>query len=556
MERLFFLMMAGSIVLALGVQDRAIAQPLNKPSAEALRYLDNEIMKVERMRFAPLKGAELQNLRNYRKVWAKQEPQMAPFLGEWTDAIEGSFGIYPSSTAGEVCILAPFSGYVTNGKILGNTLHYAGRTGKNISDGTRKNILYELGRETVIGARFAENSNNQLIPFFAQLPLQAGSQRARIFEKAGCRITPPQVAVAGGRSNANSPGLASKEEEVIRKFNSELETYARSRTHQDNRNSEEKRKINSFKAEWSATSPDIAQFLGDWGGIEERKRIYPSRTKGKVCIIDTFLARKGLGYEFSLGEVRSNRIYTSNNVVLFLSKSSAGYILGTVFTRPDNGQLGSYGYANPRPLLSPDQSDPNASYSDNIYQLAPQFKANNCTTGLSEETSVAPPISLQPIAAASTYAYPSPSEFAQFKNTLKPSPIKLSTTDRKLRQDFQAEWQKKNRAIAPYVGAWKTADNQDIYVFPSTVSQRACVVRQKDGQLEMKLAISLTADMRFGGNTGMFKVDPMTDVVAGRSDKSDPLSALYGAIGSPNISQSIKDELVQARCMTELPQSK
>jgi pimeloyl-ACP methyl ester carboxylesterase len=160
---------------------------------------------------------------------------------------------------------------------------------------------------------------------------------------------------------------------------------------------------------------------------------------------------------------------------------------------------------------------------------------------------------LQPIAAASTYAYPSPAEFAQFKKTLKPSPVALSTTDRKLRQDFQAEWQKKNRAIAPYIGAWKTADNQDVYVFPSTVSQRACVVRQKDGQLEMKLAVSMTADMRFDGNTGMFRVDPMTDVVAGRSDKSEPLSALYGAIGSPEVSASVREELVQAGCVSELP---
>jgi hypothetical protein len=188
-----------------------------------------------------------------------------------------------------------------------------------------------------------------------------------------------------------------------------------------------------------------------------------------------------------------------------------------------------------------------------------KFDRAGCTTGLPEgsiaqqPTTQQPTELLQPIAAASTYAYPSPAEFTQFKKTLKPSPVALSTTDRKLRQDFQAEWQKKNRAIAPYVGAWKTADNQDVYVFPSTVSQRACVVRQKDGQLEMKLAVSMTADMRFDGNTGMFRVDPMTDVVAGRSDKSEPLSALYGAIGSPEVSASVREELGQAGCVSELP---
>jgi hypothetical protein len=139
-----------SIALAAGVQEGAIAQALNKPSAEAIQYLDNEIVKVGRYsRNARLKeGAELQSLRNYRKAWAKQEPQMAPFLGEWTDAIEGYFGIYPSSAAGEVCIIAPFSGHVTKGKISGGVLYYNGQTGVNGKNG--KNILYDLGRENVI----------------------------------------------------------------------------------------------------------------------------------------------------------------------------------------------------------------------------------------------------------------------------------------------------------------------------------------------------------------------------------------------------------------------
>ena len=159
--------------------------------------------------------------------------------------------------------------------------------------------------------------------------------------------------------------------------------------------------------------------------------------------------------------------------------------------------------------------------------------------------------SLTPIAPSGSYAYPSPEEFAQFKKGLKPSPLSLSATERKARQDFQAEWQKKNRAIAPYVGAWKTADNQDVYVFPSKVAGRVCVLRSKDGQLSPDLGVSMTTDMRYDGNNGLFKVDT-PEVVAGRSGKTQPLSAFYGAIGSPDVS-SIRGELEQAQCVSELP---
>jgi hypothetical protein len=160
---------------------------------------------------------------------------------------------------------------------------------------------------------------------------------------------------------------------------------------------------------------------------------------------------------------------------------------------------------------------------------------------------------LTPIAASNTYAYPSPQEFAQFKKTLRPSPIALSAADRKLRQDFQAEWQKKNPAIGPYVGAWKTADNQDVYVFPSTQAGRACVVEKSDGEFKAVIGVSMKADMRYALTHGLFRVTGVADVVAGRSDKSQPLSALYGAIGSPEVSDSVKEELEQAKCVGELP---
>jgi hypothetical protein len=319
-----------------------------------------------------------------------------------------------------------------------------------------------------------------------------------------------------------------------------------------------------FVQAWSSANPALKPFLGTWLEPEGNIRIYPATVKDRVCLVVN-----------TSGEMIVDVGTVMNGQITNLSEGGGPYISrrGKPGERSWTGQPETKELlvsVNPRGnlvawrFLNRDTTSIQLQHPSQGLQGLPQeilrgrsaeiqkFDRAGCTTGLPEGSIAQPTTPLQPIAAASTYAYPSPAEFTQFKKTLKPSPVALSTTDRKLRQDFQAEWQKKNRAIAPYVGAWKTADNQDVYVFPSTVSQRACVVRQKDGQLEMKLAVSMTADMRFDGNTGMFRVDPMTDVVAGRSDKSEPLSALYGAIGSPDVS-SVKGELEQAQCISELP---
>jgi hypothetical protein len=47
----------------------------------------------------------------------------------------------------------------------------------------------------------------------------------------------------------------------------------------------------------------------------------------------------------------------------------------------------------------------------------------------------------------------------------------------------------------------------------------------------------------------------MSDVVAARSDKSQPLSPFYASIGSPELSPGTKDELDRAQCVSELPKS-
>ena len=195
--------------------------------------------------------------------------------------------------------------------------------------------------------------------------------------------------------------IAASNEEVnslIKKFAREAQdSYARS--YRDSRLPRQKEWVNAFKASWAKSDPEAAQFLGDWSAIEENKKIYPSKTKGKVCIIDTFLSRSSLGYEFSQGEIKNNRVYTDKGVILFLANTNKGKILGTIFKRPDNGQLGTYGYAYPKPLINPSQVSSTANDYDNISQLAPQFNAAGCTTDMYEGA-----ISAKPRSNTPTYA--------------------------------------------------------------------------------------------------------------------------------------------------------
>jgi hypothetical protein len=171
-----------------------------------------------------------------------------------------------------------------------------------------------------------------------------------------------------------------------------------------------------------------------------------------------------------------------------------------------------------------------------------------------DSTPEIPPKQLTPIATGPTYSYPSSSEFATFKRNYK-AEQPLSSVDRASRQSFQQSWQSKNPAIAPYIGTWKTADNQMLYVYPSTVTSRFCVVTQKDGKLSTGVGTSLNREARYDGTFGLFRIEGLSDAIAARSDRGQPLSAMYAAIGAPELTNDLKDELLQAKCLMALPTS-
>jgi Matrixin len=196
MKRVIYFFWAIASSFVVGVNGAIAQTPPPKINPIALQYLDQQL-QTSALKNAQMKdGSALERLRQYRKAWAKSYPSIASLIGDWSDGIEGSFGIYPSFKSGEVCVLAPFSARIQPGYINGNTISYDdGNEGYDAAS-----IIHDLGREKVIGVNFASVPDSRLIPFFAVPVLDPNSARTKMLEAQGCQVSPPQASDSDGRS--------------------------------------------------------------------------------------------------------------------------------------------------------------------------------------------------------------------------------------------------------------------------------------------------------------------------------------------------------------------
>ena len=136
---------------------------------------------------------------------------------------------------------------------------------------------------------------------------------------------------------------------LIQKFKQNIPKLLPSSMYSDRRTPDQKQQISTFSQDWSNIDPSVAPFLGVWVAIEESKAIYPSRTKGQVCIVDSFLPERdgSGGYTFTMGTVSKGMIRTEEKSVLI----KEGNFLGSAFIVKDKAAL--YEYAYPRPLKHP-----------------------------------------------------------------------------------------------------------------------------------------------------------------------------------------------------------
>ena len=146
---------------------------------------------------------------------------------------------------------------------------------------------------------------------------------------------------------------------------------------QDTRTQVEKKTRESFVRAWSKTEPGLAPFMGIWSGYEHSEHIYPSNTKGKVCIVST-----GEGSGSLTTGILSNGLIKINGRKIMLFKE--GNFLGSALLKngrfvSDNGEI---------PLNNPRRIEPLNRLLESIFeaseknQISQQFKAAGCTSSL------------------------------------------------------------------------------------------------------------------------------------------------------------------------------
>ncbi len=142
------------------------------------------------------------------------------------------------------------------------------------------------------------------------------------------------------------------------------------RTYSDRRTPAERQQSQTFVQSWARIDPAVATFLGGWTAIEESMLIYPSRTKGQVCIIETFIpGANEPGVAFMLGKVMRGQVQTGDRKILMRQDA----FLGSAFVY--NGKPGLYEYGNPRPLQDP----ATVNYLQRVPGIVSQFKQAGCT---------------------------------------------------------------------------------------------------------------------------------------------------------------------------------
>jgi hypothetical protein len=105
------------------------------------------------------------------------------------------------------------------------------------------------------------------------------------------------------------------------------ETIKIAPVYSDRRSPLEKQQYESFIQAWTKLDPTIAPFLGSRQIIEDLL-VYPSRVKGRVCIIQPyFFSEKENGVKVAIGKVENDRILTDAKQIIFVKKTYMGVAL-------------------------------------------------------------------------------------------------------------------------------------------------------------------------------------------------------------------------------------
>ncbi|WP_414530473.1 GUN4 domain-containing protein [Nodularia chucula] len=328
---------------------------------------------------------------------------------------------------------------------------------------------------------------------------------------------------------------------------------------EDRRTQAEKNERESFVRAWSKIEPQLAPFMGAWRGYESGRYIYPSNTKGRVCVV----VQEGGTGTLNTGVLFNGVIRKNNGGLLFKEGNFLGAALLEKGRFVRNYDI-PFHHARPlQPLTKMLDSLYDASPSQKN-QLAQQFKAAGCTTSVASLNSqnisnnnsstddttailnlvkgwgAVGDISIINNYAILSYFYGQNGGNVTFRRTTgkwniidggrnqgncqdinclvnKGVPRDVATQllnyleNSNVRQTreinaFRQDWAKKNKTIAPFLGYWKNQrwpDTKELTIsfWPSSVANKLCVIGISENDQYVKTGIVSGKDIRIENQT-------------------------------------------------------
>jgi hypothetical protein len=166
--------------------------------------------------------------------------------------------------------------------------------------------------------------------------------------------------------------IAKLREELSQHINKLKQDNSGSNYLQDSRNTREKQAIQLLLKNWSKLQPETAPFLGSWTGYEDNIHIYPSKIKGKVCIINSWFNQA----VFNVGNLSNNQIFVQNSSLVYFRQ---GDYLAKALIENNKAILGFRPFHNhriPQTLAEIGQSI--ASEGGDIKPIIKQFNYTGC----------------------------------------------------------------------------------------------------------------------------------------------------------------------------------
>jgi hypothetical protein len=149
---------------------------------------------------------------------------------------------------------------------------------------------------------------------------------------------------------------------------------------------------------------------------------------------------------------------------------------------------------------------------------------------------------------------PSPQEIARLTQQNRNSPKSANLTQSQLK-DRQKLRNQTSKYLAPFAGGWLTADNQQIFVYPSSRKERqACIIVEKDGAQDLHIGVAsgnaTGTDINIG-DIRLFNTKQAT--LALRRPGIDQLIAVNTFPGSAKLTTDHRSAMEDNGCITSFP---